>query len=277
MSAIRRADLKRKSALAIMASLGVHVIVLGSIWGIRTSGDPPFEEPESMIVDLMDPPAPPPDPEPEPAPMGEASEVPTPSQAAQTQQAAKAPEVSAKPSTAPPPPIHRTPPPKMPVETVQVASVAPVPNMRLLGEGEVAGALVAGQGAGGGAGEGGSGGGGSGGNGQGGTCDMAGRLQAMVRRDSRVQSGVRQAQQALNAGRRPMVIWDGDWVQSSGQEGRGLAGVRQAIAVEIAFAPRECRMQTVRGMVVLSLGDDAGSPRLALGTGQWRWGELATR
>lgn len=277
MRSSRRADLKGKSALAVAASLGVHVIVLGAIWGIKASGEPPFEEPVRVMVELVDPPLPPLAPEPDPAPAGEASEVPTPSQAAQTAQAAKAPEGKPKPSTAPPPPIHRTPLPKMPVETVQVASVAPVPNMRLLGEGEVAGALVAGQGAGGGAGEGGSGGGGSGGTGQGGTCDMVGRLEAMVRRDSRVQSGVRQAQQALNAGRRPMVIWDGDWVQSSGQEGRGLAGVRQAIAVEIAFAPRECRIQTVRGMVVLSLGDDAGSPRLALGAGQWRWGELATR
>lgn len=277
MGSGKRLRLKQKSILAVGVSLGVHLVVLGSIWGLKASNTAIIDESELMLVELVEPPVPPLDPEPDPAPAGESAEVPTPAQAARTEAAAKAPVVTPKPQTAPPPPIHRTPPPKMAVETVQVASVAPMPNMRLLGEGEIAGALVAGSGAGGGSGDGGSGGGGSGGSGQGGTCDMAGRLQAMVRRDARVQASVRQAQSAFNAGRRAMQIWDGDWVQSTGQEGRGLAGVRQAIAVEIAFAPRECRMTPVRGLVVLSLGDDAGSPRLALGTTQWRWGELATR
>jgi len=277
MSIGGRAGSREKSALAIVASLGVHAVVMGSLWGKETPAAPSVEEPEAIVVELVEPPEPPLDPEPDPAASGEVATTPTPAQAARTEEAAKAPEVTRKPDTAPPPPVHRTPPPDIPVETRQISSQAPVPNMRLLGEGELAGALVAGQGAGGGAGDGGSGGGGTGGSGRGGTCDMVGRLQAMVRRDARVQSGVRQAQQALSAGRKPMQIWDGDWVQSSGQEGRGLAGVRQAIAVEIAFAPRECRMSTVRGLVVLSLGDDAGSPRLALGAGQWRWGELAER
>ena len=106
---------------------------------------------------------------------------------------------------------------------------------------------------------------------------MAGRLQALVRRDARVQAAVRDAQTRLQAGGRAIVMWDGDWVQSQGQEGRGLAGVCQAIAVEVAFAPRECRMEQVRGLVVLSLADDPSAPRLALGTDSWKWGDLALR
>ena len=270
----RRKNLR--TTLAIGSSVAVHVLVLAAIWGMKAQSPVFVEDPSHVVLELVEPPPPPPDPTPDPAPTGPPAETPTPVQAARTEEAAKAPEIR-KPQTAPPPPIHRTPPPIVPVETVQVTAAQPESNLRLLGEGELAGALVAGQGAGGGAGQGGSGGGGLGGSGAGKGCDMLGRLQAMVRRDARVQSTVRQAQQELNAGRRAIQIWDGDWVQSTGQEGRGLAGVRQAIAVEIAFAPRECRMEQVRGLVVLSLGDDAGSPRLALGAPNWRWGELATR
>ncbi|MDO9076893.1 MAG: hypothetical protein Q7U72_05505, partial [Brevundimonas sp.] len=73
---------------------------------------------------------------------------------------------------------------------------------------------------------------------------------------------------------RALLVWDGDWVQSPDQAGRGLAGVRQAIAVEIAFAPRACREQRVRGYAVIALADGPGAPRLALGGGRWRWSDL---
>lgn len=270
---------KRNSSLAIFVSLAVHVAVVGIIWGMRAEPPARVDLPTVVMVDLVElpEPAPPPEPEPDPAPNGPPADVPTPSQAAQTQEAAKAPVVTPKPQTAPPPPIHRTPPPKVPTDVVAVSSAPPAPNMRLLGEGELAGALVAGAGAGGGSGEGGSGGGGSGGSGTGTGCNMAGRLQALVRRDARVQSTVRAAQAQMQSGRRAIVIWDGDWVHALNQDGRGLAGVRQAIAVEVAFAPRECRMEQVNGTVVVSLGDDAGSPRLAFVAPSWRWGELALR
>ncbi len=61
---------------------------------------------------------------------------------------------------------------------------------------------------------------------------------------------------------------------SPGQDGKGLAGVRQAVAVVVGFSPRECKSQTVRGYVVVTLSDDPGAPKLALGTGHWRWSDL---
>ena len=267
------------TSLAITASLALHGVAGLIIWNLVPPVTAPVETLPVVLVELVEPPPPPPPPEPkpDPAPTGPASEIPTPPQPERTAEAAKAPTVTPKPQTAPPPRVHRTPPPTMPTEVVQVADAPATPGFRLLGQGEMAGALTAGAGAGGGSGAGGSGGGGSGGTGTGTGCDMAGRLQAMVRRDARVQATVRQAQAQMQAAGRAMVIWDGDWVHALDQDGRGLAGVRQAIAVEVAFAPRECRMERVRGMVVLSLGDDAASPRLALGAPDWRWGELALR
>ena len=53
----------------------------------------------------------------------------------------------------------------------------------------------------------------------------------------------------------------------------GLAGIREAIILEVGFAPAACRADPMRGLVVISL-NDTGSARLALGTRAWRWSDL---
>ena len=73
-----------------------------------------------------------------------------------------------------------------------------------------------------------------------------------------------------------MMVWDGDWVRSNGEDGKGLAAVREAIMWEVAFAPKECRTQPVRGLVLLSMNQARGSARLAVGAGEWRWSDLLT-
>jgi hypothetical protein len=73
-----------------------------------------------------------------------------------------------------------------------------------------------------------------------------------------------------------LLVWDGDWRQNPGQAGKGLAGVRQAIALEVAFAPLACRTQPMRGLVLVTLSDGPGGARVALGTGRWRWSDLLT-
>ena len=64
-----------------------------------------------------------------------------------------------------------------------------------------------------------------------------------------------------------LLVWRGDWVQSQGEEGKGLAAVRQAMVWEVAFAPAACRAQSVRGMVLITLADNGGSGRVAFGNG----------
>jgi hypothetical protein len=125
-----------------------------------------------------------------------------------------------------------------------------------LTEAQLAGAAVAGSG------EGGNGAGG------GGRCDMAARVQAALRRDDLVRSEV-----ARTAGK-ALLVWNGDWVRSSGQDGKGLAAVREAILWEVGFAPAACRSQPVRGLVLVSINVAGGTARLALGTGSWRWSDV---
>ena len=157
-----------------------------------------------------------------------------------------------KPAVAPKPPSPARPtPPKLAVRPPRpappearplVAAVSRTPTQgKELSEAEAAGAATAG-----------SGGGGGG-------CDLVRALQAAVAQAHRG---------------RALMVWDGDWVQTGGEEGKGLAAVREAIIWEVGFSPTACRTQQMRGLVLISLDDAPGSARLALGSASWRWADL---
>jgi len=107
-----------------------------------------------------------------------------------------------------------------------------------------------------------------GGAGGGGTCDMARAVQQALRRDPMVRASVEDAHRSGRA----IMLWNGDWVQSGDQDGKGLSAVREAVTWEVAFAPEACRNTRMHGLVLLSLAD--GSTRFALGSGDWRWSDL---
>ena len=151
-------------------------------------------------------------------------------------------------------------------------AIAPSPPaLPVLTSSQTAGARTAGRGAGGGAGGAGSG---SGAGGSRGGCDMVSRLQDALRGDADVRAAIDAASRQLNASGRAIQVWDGDWLQNGDEAGKGLAGVRQAIAMEVAFAPADCRTEAMRGLVLLTLGDGAGASRIALGAPAWRWSDL---
>ncbi len=161
-----------------------------------------------------------------------------------------------------PPPPAKPPPPRNLARQVR----APPPDVRPLPSGkgpsadgedeasdaQVASAAVAGSGA-------------------GGRCDMVRQLQAALRRNGLVQAAVAEARSDRG---KAMFVWNGDWVRSHGQDGAGLAAVREAIMWEIAFAPEACRAQPVHGLVLLSLNDGPGGGRLVMGEGDWRWSDM---
>ncbi|RAK59883.1 hypothetical protein DJ021_08725 [Phenylobacterium hankyongense] len=98
---------------------------------------------------------------------------------------------------------------------------------------------------------------------------MTRRLQGALRKDPRVQAAVAEA----HAGK-ALMVWNGDWVRHTGQDGNGLAAVREAIMWEVGFAPQACRAEAMRGLVLISLADGPGAPRLVVGGGYWRWSDL---
>lgn len=104
--------------------------------------------------------------------------------------------------------------------------------------------------------------------GGGGSCDLSRAVQQALRRDPLVRTAVQDAHRQGQA----VMLWNGDWVRTGGQEGKGLSAVREAISWEVAFAPQACRNIRMHGLVLLSLAD--GNTRFAVGTGEWRWSDL---
>ena len=225
---------------ATALSAGTHAGLLAALligWGASTA---PIFQP-AIDVSLVAPFAP---PEPkQPTPLRRSTPKRTAARKAPVHVAA-APRIAARPSPAPPVPES------VPSAFVQAHTAGD--GGELSGD-QLAGAQAAGEG---------DGGGGSGG----GDCNMARRVQAALRKDPLARAAVRAATGHA------IMVWNGDWVQSGAEDGKGLAAVREAITWEVAFAPPECRRQRMRGLVLLSLND--GSPRLALGAGDWRWSDL---
>lgn len=247
----------RSWAPAVALSLSAHMAVF---LALASAPEPPLAipapgtGPRAVVVTLTRPPPPPP-----PAPTG----------AEPAAAASPAPPRPLPARAAPRPrPVRTPPPPEVP--TLPANPGPGVAPMAVIGEAQLAGALTAGTGQGSGSGSGSGGGGGA----SGGACDMVRRLQDALRADPDVREAVARAHRAMPASGRAILVWDGDWIQDPGQAGKGLAGVRQAIALEVAFAPRECRAQPMRGLAVIAFAEGPGAPRLALGEASWRWSDL---
>ena len=143
-----------------------------------------------------------------------------------------------------PPAIHLSAQSRTPVTTVDDMS-------DVLSDAQVAGAATVGE-----VGEG------------GGPCDMGQLVQRALRRDPLVHNAVANANRVGKA----VMVWNGDWVRTGSEDGKGLSAVREAILWEVGFAPAACRSKPVHGVLLLSLAD--GRTRFAVGTGEWRWGDL---
>lgn len=224
-------------------SLGAHA---GLILAVLTARPPPLqEEPQLMNLVLLDL-TPPATPAPGPAPGGE--------------DAPKAAAEKPTPVKTPPRIALRRPAPAPPgADPLPAGAALAFDAADDVSEAALAGAATAGSGSGAGEGSGPGGGG----------CNMPRRLQAALRNDHHVRA----AMSAAHRGK-PVMVWNGDWVRRAGQEGNGLAAVREAMMWEIGFAPEACRAQRVQGLVLLSMDDAPGSARIVLGAGDWRWSDL---
>jgi hypothetical protein len=239
----RRQPAKRNRLLTAAASVVCHAAILLALVGAQPD-PPPLADPPPMIVQLVElrrePPAP-------PAPKAPA---PKPSPAPPKPKAEKT-----KP--APPRKVIARPAPAPREVTPLLVETGPATNPDAeVSDAELASAATAG----------------SGGGGGGGSCNMLQWLQGKLRKDRRVQAAMADAHRG-----RAIRVWNGQWVRHPGQDGNGLAAVREAIMWEVAFAPEACRAERVRGLVSLSLNDGPGSARVVMGSGDWRWSDVVSR
>ncbi len=254
---------KGRVSAAVVSLAGHGLVLTALLWSLPHPPD--MTEPPSVLVEMI-PQAPPQEPADAPAGGGSPGEP-----------AADAPvkPEPPKPETPPSPPLPRQttrPRPPVPeVEPLPTSAPASQPSAIVLGAAALAGAKTAGTGAGSG-----SGSGSGAGSGSGDGCNMVRLLQDALRRNAKVRAAVAGAHSGGGggSGERALLVWNGDWVRNGTQDGKGLAGVRQAIALEVAFAPEPCRREPVRGLVLISLNDAPGSVGLALGQSSWRWSDL---
>lgn len=204
---------------------------------------PPRADPPPMVVALVAPPPPPPAVVEPPDPPDDVAPAPTPKLKPTPPKSPPPPRIKARPARAPAPPD---------VIPIPVGEGARARDASEVSDGELAGAGTAETGGGGGRG-----------------CNMTRRLQSALRKDRMVQAAVAQAHRG-----QPIRVWNGSWVRHGAQEGAGLAAVREAILWEVGFSPEACRTEPQRGLIVISLNDAPGAPRLVVGSGQWRWSDL---
>ena len=225
-----------KILLAWTGSIAAHLMVFAALFWPPAA--PPPASPAPIPVNLVELPKPEP-----PAPPGPPG---PPGPPAATEAKASAPPKAVQPAPRPAAPAP------VPVEN---SEPAPDTFSDVLNESQVAGAASA---------DGGGAGGGGGGNG----CDMARVVQQALRHDPLVHSAVEDAHRLGKS----VMLWNGDWVRSGAQDGKGLSAVREAIVWELAFEPEACRNKPLHGLVLLSLAD--GNTRFAIGAGAWRWSDL---
>ena len=245
MTQVPRQSAKRNRLLTAAASAACHAAILLALVGAQP--DPPVavDAPpiQVQLVELLpEPPAP-------PAPKPPSPEPPAPTP----------PKPKAAPVEKPSPPRRAIarPAPAPPDVAPLLAETGPLTNPDAeVSDAELASAATAD----------------SGGGGGGRACNMLQWLQGKLRKDRRVQSAMADAHRG-----RAIRVWNGDWVRHPGQEGNGLAAVREAIMWEVAFAPEACRAERVRGLVSLSLNDGPGSARVVMGSGDWRWSDVVSR
>jgi hypothetical protein len=219
----------RDRLLSGTLSIGLHLLVLVSLF-LAVPKPPKVEEPPAVMATLIDAP-----------PTPEAVTTPTPQPPAPTE---------------PPPPHNIARPVKAPPQEKPLLVAEPDVSVVEVSDSDLNGAATAENGP------------------PGRACNMIRFLQTALRKDAMVQSAMAEAHRAAGSTGKALVVWDGDWMKSPNQEGKGIAAVREALLWEIAFAPESCRAEPVHGMALITLTDSPGGSRLVLGSGVWRWSDL---
>jgi hypothetical protein len=108
-----------------------------------------------------------------------------------------------------------------------------------------------------------------------GGCDLTDVVQLALRESPAAHAAIEalpvQDRSVANA----VMVWDGGWIQMGSPASRdALVQLRQIVAETIATATAECRSQLQAGPRLLAI---PGQPdvTLALGSGRWRWDDLA--
>jgi hypothetical protein len=105
-------------------------------------------------------------------------------------------------------------------------------------------------------------------------CQLTQWLQQALQADPQVHAALltipRPARSLSNA----LMLWDGRWIDSQPRAASGVAMIRTAVISGIRAAPEACQTQLVRGPELMTLTSGVDTTVVAIGSGEWRWGDL---
>jgi nucleotide-binding universal stress UspA family protein len=108
-------------------------------------------------------------------------------------------------------------------------------------------------------------------------CRMGAWLQAALQADPAVGQALAAIPRANRSVANAIMLWDVRWVSQPAPAVAGVSAIRSALMVGVRAAPAECQAQLVRGPELITLADASGATVIAVGSGEWRWGDLLTQ
>ena len=106
------------------------------------------------------------------------------------------------------------------------------------------------------------------------TCQVTAWLQQALQVDPAVQAALPAIPKPARSVANAIMLWDGGWVGPRLNAADGVTTIRMAVIAGVRSAPAACQTQVVRGPELIILTQGAESTVLAIGSGEWRWGDL---
>lgn len=105
-------------------------------------------------------------------------------------------------------------------------------------------------------------------------CDVGAWLQSALQADPSVRLALTTIPPSSRSVANAIMLWDSHWTPQPMPAVAGVSALRSAMMVGVRSAPVECQSQLVRGPELIALADAHGTILLAVGSGEWRWGDL---
>jgi hypothetical protein len=103
-------------------------------------------------------------------------------------------------------------------------------------------------------------------------CDLTATLAGVFAQSPEVQQGLAELPEAKRSVANAIMLWDGQWSPESQSGGHGL--LRALLVKAVSAARPDCLLQSNKGPVLFLVPDHQTTVVLAIGSGEWHWGDL---
>ena len=103
-------------------------------------------------------------------------------------------------------------------------------------------------------------------------CNLTGMMADLLSRSPVVQQALADMPPAQRSVANAVNLWDGEWPEDSLSGGKGL--LRAILAKAVGAARPDCLTVANHGPALFFIPDNRTTVVLAVGSGEWRWGDL---